>query len=68
MIGEEIKKRREAAGLSQQAVADRLCIGQPRVARIEANMQAPSVVQVKALAQLFGCTTDALIFGDERGA
>lgn len=66
MIGEEIKKRREAAGMSQQALAERLCTTQPRVARMEADMQAPSVVQVKAMAQVFGCTTDALIFGEER--
>ena len=36
-----------------------------RIAQVELGMKMPSVMLVKLAAELFGCTTDSLIFGDE---
>lgn len=65
MIGEEFKIRREALGLDQKQLAARLCVSQSAVCRIEAGLKMPSVMLVKLAAELFGCTTDALILGRE---
>lgn len=68
MIGDEFKARREAMGLDQKQVAERLCVGQPIISRIEAGLKMPSVPLVKLAAELFGCTTDDLILGDRRSS
>ncbi len=65
MIGREFKTRREAMGLDQKQLAERLCVGQSTISRIEAGLKVPSVALVKLAAELFGCTTDSLILGDE---
>ena len=64
MIGHEFKTRREALGLDQKQLAEKLCVGQSIISRIEAGLKMPSVPLVKLAAELFGCTTDSLIFGD----
>ena len=64
MIGDEFKARREALGLDQKTCAERLCVGQSIISRVEAGLKMPSVPLVKLAAELFGCTTDSLIFGD----
>lgn len=64
MIGQEFKARREALGLDQKQLAEKLCVGQSIISRIEAGLKMPSVPLVKLAAELFGCTTDSLIFGD----
>lgn len=63
MIGSEFKARREALGLTQKEVAEKLCVGQPMIAQVELGMKMPSVMLVKLAAELFGCTTDDLIVG-----
>ncbi len=63
MIGCEFKARREAMGLDQKQLAEKLCVSQSIISRIEAGLKIPSVPLVKLAAELFGCTTDDLIFG-----
>lgn len=63
MIGDEFKSRREALGLDQKQMAERLCVGQSIISRIEAGLKMPSVPLVKLAAEVFGCTTDDLIVG-----
>lgn len=63
MIGQEFKARREALGLDQKQLAEKLCVGQSIISRVEAGLKIPSVPLVKLAAELFGCTTDELIFG-----
>lgn len=68
MIGEEIKTRREAMGLTQTALASKMYVGQSMLAQVESGMKIPTVAMVATAAKVFGCTTDELIFGDERKA
>ena len=65
MIGLRFRVKREAMGLTQKEAAERLCVGQTMIAQVETGMKMPSVMLVKLAAELFGCTTDSLIFGDE---
>ena len=66
MIGTAFREHREKLGLSQTQVANSLFVSQPMVAQVEAGVKMPTVGMVKLAAELFGCTTDALIFGKER--
>lgn len=66
MIGEAFKEKREAMGLSQTEVAGRLYVSQSMVAQVEAGIKMPTVGMVRLAAELFGCTTDELIFGGAR--
>lgn len=68
MIGNEFKARREAMGMDQKQLAEKLCVGQSVISRIEAGLKMPSVPLVKLAAKLFGCTTDDLILGREAKA
>lgn len=65
MIGSQFRARREAMGLTQKEVAEKLCVGQTMIAQVELGMKMPSVMLVKLAAELFSCTTDSLIFWDE---
>ena len=65
MIGAQFRARREAMGLTQKEVAERLCVGQSMIAQVEAGMKMPSVMLVKLAAELFGCSTDDLILGEK---
>lgn len=64
MIGAEFRARREALGLDQKQMAERLCVGQPTLSRIEAGLKMPSVALVRLAAEVFTCTTDELILGE----
>lgn len=61
MIGTQFRAHREALGLTQKEVAERLCVGQTMIAQVELGMKMPSVMLVKLAAELFECTTDSLI-------
>ena len=39
MIGQEFKTRREALGLDQKQLAEKLCVGQSIISRIEAGLK-----------------------------
>ena len=54
MIGTRFRAKREAMGLTQKEVAERLCVGQTMIAQVEIGMKMPSVMLVKLAAELFG--------------
>lgn len=55
-----IKKMRMDAGLTQMDVAKAMDVGQPTVSCWETGASLPRAEQFPKLADLFGCTTDAL--------
>lgn len=65
-IGKMFKQHREAMGLSQAELAPKLFTSASMLGQIEVGMKMPSVGLVKLAAELFGCTTDELIFGSQR--
>lgn len=66
-MGEEIKRRRIAAGLSQKALAAKLGVAQSMVSCWETGENAPNIKNAVALAKIFGCTVDDLLGGDADG-
>ena len=59
-IGENIKKLREAAGMSQDELARAVGVGQNAISKIEADTRFPSVITLRNIARVFKVTTDSL--------
>lgn len=67
-IHEQIKAAREVAGLSQQALADRINTGQPAVARAEAGNHWPHRDTLQAIADATGATFTIIVEPSETAA
>lgn len=55
-----IKERREALGLTRVQVADRMGVSKVAVRKWETGMAMPNADKLPVLADLLGCTIDAL--------
>lgn len=58
-FGPRLKELREAAGLSQQALADKIDFHKLSVAKLEQGVREPTWSTVKALADALGVTCEA---------
>ncbi|HHD8732622.1 TPA: helix-turn-helix domain-containing protein [Escherichia coli] len=68
-IGDNIRRMREAAKLSQQELADKSGISKAQISRLENGTQKnPQIHTVIALATELGTTVEELIFGEESTA
>ena len=56
----DIKERREALGLSQEQLAERLGVTQTSEHKWERGKAMPSTAKLPKLAELFHCTIDDL--------
>ena len=65
-LAEQIKKYRKAKGWTQAQLADRLGLSRAQVGSYEEGRAEPRLDSLKAMAQLFGCSIDALVSGDGR--
>ena len=59
-IGKNVKSRREACGLDQTELAEKLHITQAMVSHIEAGRKLPSVALLADIAKVLRCTMDEL--------
>lgn len=59
-IGRNIRMRREACGLDQNELAERVGISQAMVSYIEAGRKLPSVPLLADIAKALHCTMDEL--------
>ena len=60
-IGQCIAKRRLAANLTQDQVAEKLGIDYEAVSRMERGKSVPTVLRVVELADIFGCEVQELL-------
>lgn len=69
MIGELIAKKRAEMSLSQEQLAELLCVSRSAIAKWETGKGIPDVENIKALADVFHITTDELlgVTGGENG-
>lgn len=68
-IGKTIARHRQARGLTQEEVAERLGIGNEAVSRIERGVVIPTLPRLMELAELFQCqTVDFLTASSHRPA
>ena len=58
--GEKIKAAREAAGLTQEKLAEKAMTTRGYLAKIEIGYKAPSVQLLKQISRALGCTMDEL--------
>lgn len=67
IVGENIKKRRKALGLSQAALANRALVSQSAISDIEnPNVtKLPNVDTIGKIARVLGCTVDDLMGADD---
>ena len=60
-IGTYIRRRREASGLTQDDVGERLGIGGEAVSRMERGLTIPTIIRLLDLAEIFGCPVEDLL-------
>jgi len=60
-FGEKLQSLRQKAGMSQDALAEKLGVSRQAVSRWERDETMPETEKVIALADLFGVTTDYLL-------
>lgn len=63
-IGNQIRERRQALGLSQEELARRLYVSRVTVSHWETSKTLPDVQSMLLLANLFGTTIDEMVRGD----
>ncbi|MBE6126687.1 MAG: response regulator [Erysipelotrichaceae bacterium] len=56
-----LRKLRTARGLTQSALAERLFVTRPTIARWESGSRLPDVVMIKRLSQVLGVDVDSLL-------
>lgn len=61
MNGKKLRAFREAAGMTQQELAEKCYITNVMVCRMEDGTKDPSVAVLKKLAEVLGCTADELL-------
>ena len=64
-LGESIYYYRKKAGLSQEALAERVGVSRQAVSRWELDDATPEVTKLKVLAETFHITVDQLLSGEE---
>jgi len=67
IVGQRIAQRREAAGLVQQDVADRINLGLEGYARVERGITSPTLSRLVKLADILGCSIAELVVETSTG-
>lgn len=67
MIGQNIKRYRQDADLTQEELATRLGMKKQTISSWEADRTEPTLGQCSVMAKIFGCTVDDLVAGQIRG-
>ena len=65
-FGEKLQKLRQQAGMSQDALADKLNVSRQAVSRWERDETMPETEKIVLIADLFGVTTDYLLRQGEK--
>ena len=58
---QNVRERREALGMTQQALGDRVGVGRSYIAQIERGSKVPSMYMGKMLAEALGCGVEDLL-------
>lgn len=54
-VGEEIKRRRKQAGMTQEELAKKVICGRVFVAQVEGDARSPSIHVLERFADALGC-------------
>ena len=61
-IGEKITHLRNAAGISQEALADKLSVSRQSVSKWEMDQAQPQIDKILQICELFSVSTDDLLY------
>ena len=64
-VSEKIRELRGERGWSQEQMAEKLNVSRQAITKWETGAGTPDIENLAAIAQLFGVSTDALIFGED---
>lgn len=64
-VSEKIRELRGERGWSQEQMAEKLNVSRQAITKWETGAGTPDIENLVAIAQLFGVSTDALIFGED---
>lgn len=62
-IGQNVKRARESAGLTQEGMAERLGIGAKHVSAIECGAVGLSLMTLRSICSLLSISADSILFG-----
>ena len=60
-FGEKLKNARKNAGLSQEQLAEKLCVSRAAVAKWETDKGLPDIMNLKAISKLLDVSIDSLL-------
>lgn len=66
-FGEQLKKAREAKGITQQSLADKMYVTRQTIYRWECGDRYPDIINLKRLSNILEVSTDTLLSDDEMG-
>jgi transcriptional regulator with XRE-family HTH domain len=66
-FGDKVKKLRKGKGFSQQELAKLVGVHYSHIGRYERGDSEPSIATVKKIAEVFGVSTDYLLFDEGEG-
>ena len=65
-IGQKLKDARKKAGLSQEQLAEKLCVSRQAITKWESDKGIPDIENIQNISKLFGVSIDSLLNdGDE---
>lgn len=67
-IGEKIRAYRKNAGLSQEQLAEKLCVSRQAITKWEADNGMPDINNLQCIAKLFSVSVDSLLEHSENAA
>ncbi|MBQ5390454.1 MAG: helix-turn-helix transcriptional regulator [Clostridia bacterium] len=65
-FGSNLAEMRKQIGLSQEELGERLGVSRQTIYTWESDISSPNVEKLKNIAELFGCTVDALVRGEAK--
>ena len=66
MVGRNIRRFREAKGLTQEQLAERLCVTRQAVSNWENEKTQPDIDTLHKIAQVLEVSVEELIYGEKR--
>lgn len=65
-FGNVLKEKRTEKKLTQQSLADAVHVDRSTISKWERNIGAPDIIQLKALADVFGITVEEIVYSDKQ--
>jgi len=60
-LGEKIRRARKQCGLSQEQLAEKMCVSRSAIAKWETGKGLPDIENLKILSRLLGISVDSLL-------